>query len=276
MSAITGLTWREIGDRVYVRRHSSFDVNVGLVVAAGNCLVIDTLSTHEQARELIESIRTITAEPWAVVNTHAHFDHCFGNAMFRPAPIWGHSRTARAIREFGATQRQTAREFAGEQGDPRLVREVDSVRLDPPDRTIDRTTNLELGDRTVVLHFLGRGHTDGDLVVEVPDTEVLFVGDLIEEGAPPSFEDSFPLDWPGTASALLPLASGVVVPGHGDIVDRKFVENQASDLTRVAEHARTVHAAGRTAETGWAELPFPENAARIALQRAHWQLDNTL
>jgi glyoxylase-like metal-dependent hydrolase (beta-lactamase superfamily II) len=148
--------------------------------------------------------------------------------------------------------------------------------LDPPDRTIERTIELHIGDRAVVVHFLGRGHTDGDVVVEVPDADVIFVGDLIEEGAPPSFEDSFPLDWPSTASALLPLARGVVVPGHGDIVDRKFVENQASDLLRVADHARTVHAAGRAADTGWAELPFPEKAARIALQRAHWQLDSTL
>jgi len=34
--------WREVDDRVYVRRHVSYDLNVGLVVGDGGCLVIDT------------------------------------------------------------------------------------------------------------------------------------------------------------------------------------------------------------------------------------------
>jgi glyoxylase-like metal-dependent hydrolase (beta-lactamase superfamily II) len=264
--------WREIGDEVYVRRHSCYDVNVGLVVGADRCLVIDTLSTAAQARELVESIRTVTNAPWTVVNTHAHFDHCFGNAIFRPAPIWSHSRTARNLAEFGEAQRQTMREVAVQQGNRDFAEQLSATIIDPPDHLIDHTSAVEIGARSIILHFLGRGHTDGDLVVEVPDTNVLFVGDLIEEGAAPSFADSFPLDWPGTATALLPLAHGPVVAGHGDVVDRDFVERQAGDLARVAEQARTVHSAGRDPRDFSSQLPFPEPAARIALDRALWQL----
>ncbi|HEX3816543.1 MAG TPA: MBL fold metallo-hydrolase [Mycobacteriales bacterium] len=266
-------SWREIGDRVYVRRHSCYDVNVGLVVGTGRCLVIDTLSTHEQARELIEAIRTVTAEPWTVLNTHFHFDHCFGNAIFRPAPIVGHFRTVQGLNESGATQRQTVREMAVQQGNHDFAEQLAAVDIDPPDQALEHTTELDIGGRRITAHYLGRGHTDGDLVVEVADSAVLFTGDLIEEGAPPSFEDSFPLDWPGTASALLPLAHGAVVPGHGDVVDREFIERQAGDLARVAEHARILHAAGRGVSESFGGLPFPETAARIALDRALWQLD---
>jgi glyoxylase-like metal-dependent hydrolase (beta-lactamase superfamily II) len=267
-------TWQEIGDQVYVRRHSSFDVNVGLVVGVGGCLVIDTLSTHRQAAELVSAIRTITAEPWTVVNTHPHFDHCFGNAIFRPADIWAHSATADDLRKDGEKQRQIMGELAVQQGNSEFAAELGEVRLDPPDRTIDRSTDLAVGDRTVTLHFLGRGHTNGDLAVEVRDSPVLFTGDLIEEGAPPSFEDSFPLDWPGTASALLPMCRGAVVPGHGAVVDQSYVERQAADLARIAEQSRLIHAAGRTVEEGWSALPLPEPFARTALARALWQLDN--
>lgn len=267
-------TWQEIGDQVYVRRHSSFDVNVGLVVGVGGCLVIDTLSTHRQAAELVSAIRTITAEPWTVVNTHPHFDHCFGNAIFRPADIWAHSATADDLRKDGEKQRQIMRELAVQQGNSEFAADLGEVRLDPPDRTIERSTDLAVGDRTVTLHFLGRGHTNGDLAVEVRDSAVLFTGDLIEEGAPPSFEDSFPLDWPGTASALLPMCRGAVVPGHGAVVDQSYVERQAADLARIAEQSRLIHAAGRTVEEGWSALPLPEPFARTALARALWQLDN--
>lgn len=265
--------WQEIGDRVFVRRHSSFDVNVGLVVGAGGCLVIDTLSTHRQAAELISAIRTITAEPWIVVNTHAHFDHCFGNAIFRPADIWAHSHTGQALRKYGEKQRQTTREHAVQQGNIEFADELAEVRLDPPDHLVERSTDAPVGDRTVTLHFLGRGHTDGDLAIEVRDSAVLFAGDLVEEGAPPSFEDSFPLDWPGTAAALLPLCRGVVVPGHGAAVDRSYVERQAADLARIAEQARILHTAERTVDDGWPALPLPEPFARAALARAFWQLD---
>ena len=272
-AAVVRPAWREIGERVYVRRHASFDVNVGLIVGTERCVVIDTLSTYAQAADLIHAIREVTDRPWTVVNTHAHFDHCFGNAMFRPADIWGHSRTAAELREFGATQRETLREFVVGQGKPELLVELDKVVIDPPNRIVEHSETLEIGGRTVVLQFLGRGHTDGDIVVGVPDCGVVFTGDLIEQGAPPSFEDAFPMDWPGTAAALLPLATGPVVPGHGDVVDRDFVERQAGELAVIAEHARVVHAAGRSAADNWSALPLPEPAARTALARALWQLD---
>ena len=99
-----------------------------------------------------------------------------------------------------------------------------------------RRATLDLGDRRVDLRFLGRGHTDHDVVALVPDASVLFAGDLVEEGAPPSFGDAFPLDWPATLGQLLDLAGeGPVVPGHGEVVDRDFVAGQLGDVAFLAE-----------------------------------------
>src|SRR5205823_3354507 len=70
-STITGVDerWREVADRVFVRRHRSFDLNVGLVLGDGACLVVDTRMSHREARELVAAIRTVTPHPWTVVNT---------------------------------------------------------------------------------------------------------------------------------------------------------------------------------------------------------------
>ncbi len=74
------------------------------------------------------------------------------------------------------------------------------MELDPPDRTFgDEGTDLDVGGRRIELRWLGRGHTDDDIVVRVPDAGVLFAGDLLENGATPYFGDGFPLDWPATA-----------------------------------------------------------------------------
>src|SRR3954454_20961476 len=98
--------WREIDDRIYVRRHESFDLNVGLVVAAGGCLVIDSREHLTAGRELAAAVREVTAEPWTVVNTHAHFDHFLGNDAFVPAPIWALDGTRAVIAGYGEVQRR--------------------------------------------------------------------------------------------------------------------------------------------------------------------------
>lgn len=266
--------WREVGAGVFVRRHESFDLNVGLVVGDDACLVIDTRATSAQARELVEAIRTVTPHPWTVVNTHGHFDHCFGNSVFRPTTIWAHQRCADDLRELGETQRYVVRGMAEREGRSHLAAELADVKIDPPDHTFADAADLVIGGRRVSLRFLGRGHTDQDIIVVVPDADVVFTGDLVEESAPPSFDDSFPLDWPATVAGLLPIGGGAVVPGHGAVVDREFVERQGGQLQETAQLARAAHSDGRSADVAWRDLPFPELAARTAIARAYQQLDN--
>ena len=94
---------------------------------------------------------------------------------------------------------------------------------------------VDLGDRQVVLDHLGRGHTSADIVVRLPG--VVFAGDLVEESGPLQYDElSFPLEWPGTNRRLLELIGDddLVVPGHGAVVDRRFVARQQTFLEEVA------------------------------------------
>jgi glyoxylase-like metal-dependent hydrolase (beta-lactamase superfamily II) len=267
-----GEQWQEVGDGVLVRRHRSLDLNVGLVLGDGACLVIDTRSSEVEGRELAEAVRRVTAAPWLVVDTHAHYDHCFGNAAFRPARIWAHRRCAEVLAEYGEVARALAAAAYREHGQAGVADEIASARVDPPDQLLDIQADLDVGGRPVTLRYLGRGHTDSDLAVSVPDAGVLFAGDLVEEGAPPSFGDSFPLEWPSAVAGLVALASGPVVPGHGAVVDATFLRMQQADLARTAEAARSAFAAGQPVEAAVGEVPFPEPYAREALERAYRQL----
>jgi glyoxylase-like metal-dependent hydrolase (beta-lactamase superfamily II) len=166
-----------------------------------------------------------------VVNTHAHYDHCFGNAAFTPAGVWAH-RACRA--ELAATGEQQRAEVVAAllaEGDP-AAEMVAMAPIELPDHLVDDAAVLDVGGREVTLRHLGRGHTDADLVVAVDD--VLFAGDLVEEGAPPAMDDGFPLEWPGTLTALVELARGPVVPGHGAVVDAAFVAAQRDELAQLA------------------------------------------
>ncbi len=226
--------WREIADRVFVRRFALFDQTIGAVVGRDRVLVIDTRSSLVQAHELLDDLRHVSTLAHVVLNTHAHFDHVLGNAAFRPCEVWGEEGCARFMRDIGLKRRAEVAEQM-----PEIAADVLASPVDPPDRIFAGRATLDLGGRLVDLRFLGHGHTDHDVVALVPDATVLFAGDLVEEGAPPSFGDAFPLDWPATLGQLLDLAGeGPVVPGHGEVVERDFVAGQLGDLAFLAELAR--------------------------------------
>lgn len=263
--------WREVADRVFVRRFANFNVTVGLVVGDDAALVVDTRGSERQGRELSAEIRWITQHRLIVANTHHHYDHVFGNYAFLPSELWGHEQCAARLRAEGRTT-----QFALAAAMPEVAREYTETRITPPSKTFREGVSLELGSRKVELTHFGRGHTDNDVVVVVPDVHVVFAGDLIEHGGPPSFEDSYPMDWPGTLGRLLDVADGPVVPGHGEAVDRAFVEGQLADLSALAQLARRVRFDGGSANDALPLSPFPATAARVGLHRAFAQLAGEL
>ena len=266
--------WVEVGDRVFVRRYAFYDQNIGVVLADAGALVIDTRVSHAQADEILADLRRLTDLPVrVVVNTHGHSDHVFGNARFRPAAIWGHARCADMIRVTG--ERQKAGLIARV---PEVAADVAAVVLDPPENIFEESAVVEIdpGGRSVDLRYLGRGHTDNDIVVLVPDVRVLFAGDLLENDATPYFGDAFPLDWPATAERLVALAEGVVVPGHGTIADQAFAVRQMTEFRTVAELARLVHDGTLRMDEAVLRTPYTADTAAEPLRRALAQLRGEL
>jgi glyoxylase-like metal-dependent hydrolase (beta-lactamase superfamily II) len=260
-----GSGWQEVGEGVFRFRYRFLDLNVGAVLGDGEVLVVDTRGWPAQAEELLADLRALTAAPCRqVVNTHAHFDHCFGNASFAGAAIWGHARCAEQLRSRGEAERAAAARWL-----PQVAGELATAPIVPPDRLVaDAGAALEPGGRRVELRFCGRGHTDHDLVVLVPDAGVAFAGDLLEEGAPPAYDDAFPAEWPGTVERLLALAPTTIVPGHGDVVGHQFARGQRDQLAAMAELCRLVAAGELTRQEALRRAPFPADQAHLALDRA--------
>jgi glyoxylase-like metal-dependent hydrolase (beta-lactamase superfamily II) len=270
--------WREVGERVFVRRHKTLDLNAGLVLGEERCLVIDTRGSEREAAELLRAVRSITHLPYVVAITHAHFDHCFGNATFATqqpgCEIWAHERCRDELARTGAAQRASIATWLRDSGEQALADEVETVRIELPNRTLTSDVTIDLGGRSALLHHPGRGHTDHDIVVEIADAGVTFVGDLVEQGAPPSFDDAFPLEWPVTLDTVLDRAGPVIVPGHGDIVDAEFVSRQRVDIAEVAQVARTLAPELSDQDLEWAanRLAVGGPAGFLALRRAREHL----
>ena len=267
----------EVADRVWVARYPWWDANVTVVAGSTGLVVVDTHASTAAGRAVVADVRRLGAgEVTAVVNTHWHFDHTFGNAAFREAfpgvPIHATEEAQRNLVEWGEEAR--ARRADDE---PDRREELLATELVPPDTTFSSAAALDLGDRLVELAFPGRGHTAGDLVVRVPDADVVLAGDLVEESGPPWFNtDAWPLEWPATVDVVAGLLTGntVVVPGHGVPVDRDFVISQGLDLARVSRTIQELAAAGVPADRALAEgeWPWPREHLAEAVARGYAQL----
>ena len=267
-----GEDWLEVGDRVFTRRYRFYDQQIGVVLGDGEGLVIDTRTTSGHAQELIADIARLTPFPVRlVVDTHWHADHVFGNHDFRPATIWGHERCRSRLIENGEEQRASLLSVF-----PDLADDVASLVIDPPERTFAETAALDVGGRAVELSYLGRGHTDADIVIVVPDVGVLFAGDLLENDAVPYFGDGYPIEWPATVERLLGLVAGPVVPGHGSIGDRAFVERQLGELEAVVAAARRLQAGEIDRAVALAAMPYDPASSIEPLDRALAQLRGEL
>ncbi|GII79900.1 MBL fold metallo-hydrolase [Sphaerisporangium rufum] len=258
--------WVEVAERVFVRRHATLDLSLGLVVGERACLVVDTGADEEQGAEFAAAVRELTGLPWSVLLTHAHFDHCFGTAAFGGCPVWGHPGCRAELAGGGA--RADGMEYHRSAGDAAAAGRLADARAVPPDRVVPDRAEIDLGGRRVLLWHPGPGHTGHDLVAHVPDAGVVFAGDLVEQGAPPAFEDSFPERWPDAVGEILAAGPRIVVPGHGDPVDAAFVAGQRAELAAVAELCRAVRAGEITEAEAVARSPYPAAFTGHALARA--------
>lgn len=267
--------WAEVADGVFQRRYDPLDVSVCVVRGSDGLLVVDTRSSPRQAEEIRSDLRALGALPVAVVvNTHAHFDHSFGNQAFTGVPIYGHERVPAHL---DAYERPMLAAWVAGGEEP--VEEWAEVVITPPTVLVGDHHRLVVGDRVVELLHLGRGHTDNDIVLHVPDASAWLVGDLVEESGPPMYGSGcFPLEWPGTCAALAGrlTADDVVVPGHGRPVDRVFVVEQQGALADVASRISDLYAAGvpvgeaRRAGGAW---PLEQDGLDLAVEAGYAALE---
>ena len=146
--------WDEIADGAFRRRYESLDLNVGVVIGGEGVLVIDTRASHRQAQQLLDELATLTDLPprW-VLNTHYHWDHCWGNALFPSAQVWGHERCRAALMNDGELARKRVLEWMPEEHHA----DVEEVVVTAPDHTFGIRHAIDLGGRIVEFKYLGSG-----------------------------------------------------------------------------------------------------------------------
>jgi cyclase len=225
--------------------------NSGLVNRGGG-VVVDTFWDLPHTRELIAQYARVTPEPVRrVVNTHHNGDHCWGNQLFPDAEIIGHRLCAEGFGKDGSpAMLQAIRDGGG--SDPALAWfaeglapwDFTGIELRPPTRLIDDRLDLDLDGVSIELRYVGPAHTAGDVIVHVPQSRVVFVGDVL-------FRLCTPIGWEGTYARwiaaldhIAALEPEVVVPGHGPLCGVEGLREMKAYLEYVRAESRRFFDAG--------------------------------
>lgn len=225
--------------------------NAAVILLEDGVMVVDTHSRPSAARGLMAQIRTVTDKPvkW-VVDTHFHWDHYQGNQAYVGAwpsgtEIIASHATREAIESRGiprvkneivtaprrlerlrAERARASAESDRQRLDAEIaareayVAELRSMQVTLPSLTFEKSLVLHRGGRSVHILWLGKAHTDGDVIVYLPQDRVIATGDLLH-GWLPYMGDSYPYDWIRTLEAAAALDFDAVIAGHGDVMRGK-------------------------------------------------------
>jgi glyoxylase-like metal-dependent hydrolase (beta-lactamase superfamily II) len=227
------------------------DPNVGAVEGEDFVVCFEALATPVAARRWLRRLREHTDKPVRfLVLSHYHAVRTLGASAFDADVIVSSEVTRRLIAERG--KEDWASEHARM---PRLFEEPESIPgLTWPTLTFRDELTIPLGgDRgDLVLRFLGRGHTEGDIVGWLPEQRIVFAGDLVESQAALYTGDAFHADWAGrTLDRVDELGADQLVGGRGAIARgseqvKAAIEQTRGFLRTMQQTVGDVHAAGGT------------------------------
>ena len=244
---------------------------VSLIVITGDgVVVVDGQGDVPQTRLMIDNIRKLTSEPIKyVVIASDHGDHVGGNAAFKEA------YPNVAFIASPASQKRLAK-------DP-----------NPPTMLVSEQRSLRLGAIQIEILNLGRAHTGGDLVAWLPESNVLFLGELFLRDVFPAMRSAYPTEWIETLRKAATMNASYYVPGHGFVdeapIMRRELDESRLALAYVIDEAERLKSAGYKCESA-ANCPAVEHAnwgpyadwalrssqAPLAIWRVYQELDGKL
>lgn len=236
---------QQISPHVYEVRGGA-GANCSFIVGEKDVFVIDAKMSAESAREMISLIKQTTDKPIShVILTHSDGDHVNGLPGFPGnLDIIAHANSLKHI------------EKANEGG---------KEKLPLPSETFSDRMSMYSGKFRIDLIYFGPGHTDGDIVIFVPEDKVAIMGDLFFKGRDPLIHmikngSSF-----GLARALLEiirLDARIYLSGHAEPADKTEIEGLYRHIIEIQDKVRTMAGEGKTVDEVKKAMGVPTEQGR--------------
>jgi cyclase len=226
-------------DVKHATAQNSFGANAGIVIGRDGIVVIDTLISAKEAKKFIKDIRAVSDKPIKyVVNTHMHLDHTFGNCEFAKlgANIIASADGKREMMSYAEPTLKNVSAYGLSEKD------MEGTEICYPSITFEKRMEIDLGDRNVELVHPGRSHTEGSIIVFVPDQKALFAGDILFTNYHPNLIYADIDGWVSVLDFILAMHAAMIVPGHGPVSTTKDVEDMKNYLVLFDKKAKELTA----------------------------------
>ena len=222
------ITFDEIGEGLYAFTAEG-DPNSGVIIGDESVMIVEAQATPRLAGKVIEKVREVTDKPIShVVLTHYHAVRVLGASAFGAPQIIMSDVARSMVVERG--QEDWESEF---QRFPRLFEGHESIPgLTWPTTTFNDSMTVYLGNRRVDIKQIGRAHTAGDAIIHVPDQNVMFTGDIVEDHSACYCGDGHFGDWGQTLDNIAAYDVDAIAPGRGAALVGKEAVARAIASTR--------------------------------------------
>lgn len=233
--------------------------NAGIVNLGEETLVFDCFISPKAARDLKKAAEDLTGNKVKyLINSHFHNDHIRGNQVFADADIISTERTKELIAEsepeelkweasvvdqrIETTLKNSADETDNDRREENMMwlgyyqaikESFADYKITLPNKFLKDTLVINGSDRKAILFTNGKGHTESDIVMWLPNEKILFSGDLLFVECHPWLGDGFPEDWVNYLEDLKKLDAKFIVPGHGVVGDNKRVDQMINYIHKV-------------------------------------------
>jgi glyoxylase-like metal-dependent hydrolase (beta-lactamase superfamily II) len=277
----------------------------GAVIAGRDAtLIVEGHFFPEGAELEIEVARMVSKAPLrAAVNTHYHLDHTFGNIAYerRKIPVMAHERAPALMKErYAALQHVDKRpllapleqkvaaaadpvgkqHYNSDLGAMKWMYEaIDRATLAYPTELLgaaDLPKEIDLGGITVLIEHQV-GHTPTDLVVRVPQRDIVFTGDLLFEKSYPVAFDCDMASWRKALDRFAGYGRGVrFVPGHGSICGVEIVREFADLIDDLHGHSEKMIRAGASVEDAAQLYTVPPRFEKFGMFSWDWAIGGAM
>ncbi len=204
-------------------------VNTCFVQTKQGFVVIDSGPTYAYAKQAYTQMQKIQNLPVKyVIVTHDHDDHWLGNSFYKSkgALLIG-PRTYEQNVVVGMETRMQRTLGSEIYGKTEIV-DLDTI--------VDDNLTLNVGDKIFkIKQLVAKAHTQGDLIVYIPDEKVLFAGDLVFNGRLTSIRDGSIIGSIKALEKIDALHPKVIIGGHGYKTDANATKALKSYLFEMKE-----------------------------------------
>ena len=222
------VSFTEVGEGLWAFTAEG-DPNSGVIIGDDSVMIIEAQATPRLARQVIEKVREVTDKPIThLALTHYHAVRVLGASAYGAGQVLMSDKARSMVVERG--QEDWDSEF---DRFPRLFQGHEEIPgLTWPTTTFGTSMTVFLGNRRVDLKHLGRAHTAGDIVIHVPDANVMFTGDIVEYHSACYCGDGHFGDWSDTLDAIKAYGVDAIAPGRGDALVGREMVDKAIESTR--------------------------------------------